>query len=507
MQTLEWKPAGTQSATIALNNDGEPPWTHTVKITSADKRAECVERIIERFPGLDRSDIERQLDEIAAELFKLKGKKNESADKLNGKPPVLKDPEPWPDPVCGADLLDELVTTIRRFSILPEYGAEAAALWIVHAHALDAFQVSPFLTLTSPERRCGKTNTLTILLQLAPRGAAVSNITGPALFRVIEKFQPTLGLDEAETYVGPENEQLRGILDSGHTRMTACVWRCVGDDKEAALFSTWCPKIVGLIGHLAPTLEDRSIVLHLKRKTRAERVDRLRLDRLGEFEPLCSRCARWTKDNLELLREADPETPQEIENDRALDNWRPLLAIADAVGEAWPARARKAARALSGAADNESVRVLLLEDLRALFIERGVERLKTSDIIEHLATLEVHPWAEWKRGKPLSPTGMARLLKPFGITPDKWRDGETIRGYKLDQFTETFARYLGDQNATPATTVKSKDNPENANATNEPLVASRETAIPLEDHGCGGCGGSKPLTDKKIHVRDETVEV
>ena len=40
------------------------------------------------------------------------------------------------------------------------------------------------------------------------------------------------------------------------------------------------------------------------------------------------KAARWVKDNLEALRRADPEVPQEL-HDRACDNWRPLIAIAD----------------------------------------------------------------------------------------------------------------------------------------------------------------------------------
>src|SRR5581483_894715 len=152
-----------------------------------------------------------------------------------------------------------------------------------------------------------------------------SNISAAALFRAVELWQPTLLVDEAETFLH-EREELRGILNGGHTRATARVVRCDGDDLTPRVFSTWAPKVVAAIGSLPDTLTDQSIVLHLRRKTAAERVEPLRLDRLDRYEPLARRCARWAADVLEALRAVEPVEPGGL-HDRAADNWRPLLAI------------------------------------------------------------------------------------------------------------------------------------------------------------------------------------
>lgn len=64
----------------------------------------------------------------------------------------LRDVEPWPDPVDGAKLLDEIVRTIRRYVVLDAIAADAVALWVVHTYALDAAYVSPRLAITSPEK-------------------------------------------------------------------------------------------------------------------------------------------------------------------------------------------------------------------------------------------------------------------------------------------------------------------------------------------------------------------
>ena len=229
--------------------------------------------------------------------------------------------------------------------------------------------MSPLLGITSPEKRCGKTTLLALLTALALRALPASNITPAALFRAVERFRPTLIIDEADTFLR-EREELRGILNSGHTHETAFVVRTVGDEHEPRAFSTWSPKAIALIGRLPSTLEDRAIPIPMKRKAPGEEVERLRLDRIAEsLSDIRSQAMRWAQDCTERLRQADPEVPAGL-HDRAADNWRPLLAIADDAGGAWPAKARTAAADLSGAGDGDaSARVQLLSDIRSALAE------------------------------------------------------------------------------------------------------------------------------------------
>jgi putative DNA primase/helicase len=74
-------------------------------------------------------------------------------------------------------------------------------------------------------------------------------------------------LDEADTFVDG-NEELRGILNSGHTGDQAYVIRCNPVTLEPERFSVWCPKSIALIGSLSGTLADRSIEIRMERKTR-----------------------------------------------------------------------------------------------------------------------------------------------------------------------------------------------------------------------------------------------
>ena len=55
-------------------------------------------------------------------------------------------------------------------------------------------------------------------------------------------------------------------------------------------------------------------------------------------------------------------------HDRALDNWRPLIAIADLAGGAWATGARAAAIALTGVdGDDDPIAEELLVDRRSVF--------------------------------------------------------------------------------------------------------------------------------------------
>jgi putative DNA primase/helicase len=95
------------------------------------------------------------------------------------------------------------------------------------------------------------------------------NITPAALFRSVEAWKPTLLIDEADTFAAMHDE-LRGILNAGHTRDTAYVIRAEGDANEPRIFSTWAPKVVAAIGHLPDTIEDRSIRCVMARKPTSE---------------------------------------------------------------------------------------------------------------------------------------------------------------------------------------------------------------------------------------------
>jgi Protein of unknown function (DUF3631) len=93
---------------------------------------------------------------------------------------------------------------------------------------------------------------------------------------------------------------------------------------------------------------------------------------------------------------------------------------------------------------------LLLADIRAAFQLKGTDRLSSDDLVAHLISLDERPWPELTKGKPITKNGLARLLRPFGISSGTIRvAGErTAKGYYLSTFDDAFARYLPPQNVT-----------------------------------------------------------
>jgi putative DNA primase/helicase len=158
----------------------------------------------------------------------------------------LPEPDLWPEQVEGAELLASLEQTVGRFLALAPGQIVPLVLWVVFAHAHDAFEISPILAITSPDKGCGKSTALALLSALVPRPLTSANITPSAVFRATERFKPCLLLDEADTFLS-ESEGLRGVLNSGHMRSQAYVTRVTGDDHYVSMFSTWAPKAIAMI--------------------------------------------------------------------------------------------------------------------------------------------------------------------------------------------------------------------------------------------------------------------
>jgi len=348
--------------------------------------------------------------------------------------------QPWDEEVSGGRLLRRLSDIIDDYIILPRDVDVAVALWLLHAHAVNAARYSPILFITSPTKRCGKTNLLTLISQLVPKPLATANISPAAMFRVIEKYQPTIMVDEADTFL-KDSLELRGVLNSGHNRLQAFFTRCEGDNHEVKDYSTWGPKAVASIGRIHPTLEDRSVKIELKRKLPHEKIKRLPAD-LREFEEPRRMAARWAQDNMESLRRAKPIVPDNL-NDRARDNWTPLLAIAEACGSEWTEAALRVALKLSAVDDDQTFSIMLLEDLRDMFELNDRDNLASAGIAASLGAMEDRPWPEFKNGKPITTRQMARLLADFKVYPKQVRVGSRrANGYAFSQLERTFERYV-----------------------------------------------------------------
>jgi len=397
---------------------------------------------------------------------------------------VLNTPEPCADSVDGVELLNEIVATFNEYLVLPEGAPEAMALWTLHTYCHEGAWISPLLIFSSPTKQCGKTTCLTLLGSIVNRPLPSSNATAPTLFRGIDKHKPTLLLDEADTFL-KDDEAMRGIINSGHNRSSAFALRLVGDDYDVKSFSTWCPKTIAAIGKLPATLMDRAIVVVMQRKKNADKVKRLRGDKLYEFESLRRQCARWALDNLEAIKATDPDVPEYL-GDRAQDNWRTLLAIAEVAG--WREVAVAAIKHLvPEKTEDDDNGVKLLADIKEIFGVR--ECVSSADIVVALNEIEESPWPGFFHGKGISAQYMATMLGKYGIKPKTHRSLGSKRGYKQEQFLDSWGRYLPETADLAATTLQRSDggaSSDSAGATDGLGVAPGNGLEPPLYKGCSG---------------------
>jgi hypothetical protein len=349
----------------------------------------------------------------------------------------------------GAQLLGELCDALTRYVAFPSTeAADAVALWIAATHGQPAFEHATRLAIESPEKRCGKSRLLDVIVATSHAPLITVNISAAALVRCIGANPPTIVLDEADTVFGKtlkgdeKAEHLRGILNAGHQRNRPYTrW----DAGKRALENcpTFAMAALAGIGHLPDTITDRAVVIAMRRRAQGETVASYRIRRdAPPLRELGERIGAWVHRHRKALEAAEPETGVD---DRAHDCWEPLCAIADAAGGDWPARARKAAKLLTDDAVHATASGSgqLLEDLARVFGSNQV--MPTAAILAALHAIEEAPWNDIY-GKALDARGLAERLKPYGVRSRQVRAGEaSLKGYRRDDLWDVWSRYLPPQ--------------------------------------------------------------
>ena len=278
---------------------------------------------------------------------------------------------PWPKPVNGKLLLDQLAALFAKFILLPEWMPVALALWTLHTHAFHLRHVAANVGIESRQTRPRRTRLLNVLGALVSRPLVASHIRSGTLLGLIDESHPTLLIDEADSLISG-NDELCDIVKSDCHRSSAFVVRVADPqhptiripgstpvaEKSARLgssvpilspglilFSTWCPKALAATGRLPDFFAEHCILMRTRKKTRSEHCEPIK-NLAGYANPLRRKCARFVFDSSQRIAEACPEIPSEIRGHFATV-WEPLFALADLAGERWPSLARQAAVALT----------------------------------------------------------------------------------------------------------------------------------------------------------------
>ena len=361
-----------------------------------------------------------------------------------------------------ASLLDDVAATFDRYVVLPSSEArDAVVLWVAATHVQPALFTAPRLVISSPEKRCGKSRLLDVIEALSHNPLMAFNATSAALVRSIDADDPpTLLFDEADT-IWPVNggggsgaEALRALLNAGFNRGRPVI-RCSGSGSNQTVVklpSFAMAALAGIGDRVPDTVTDRAVNIRMRRRAGHEHADPLRSGDLPALHDLSQRLGGWLGNHLTELSTARPALPV---TDRAADVWEPLVAVADLASErseqarqatserservgslssaSWGERARHACRVLCeaySATETDSGPAAILMAIRDTFGDSS--RVSTAELVSALSPLGI-----------TDALGLSAALRPYGIASQTLRlpTGARLKGYRLDDFADTFARF------------------------------------------------------------------
>jgi putative DNA primase/helicase len=346
--------------------------------------------------------------------------------------------EPWPEPVETRLLLQEIMTKICRYIVLRPEAATATALWTMTAWAHAAATHSPILAAVSVEPDSGKSTLLGVLSFLVPKPFISVEPTGPSVYRTVDRERPTLIIDEADDLFYRKSD-LRAIVNAGWSRGTRI-------PRLGRWYDPFCPKILGILGKtkLPRTIASRSIIVRMWPKKPEEKAEDFAYADDPEFSTIRRKLARWTADNLSILKELKPPQPPGF-NNRLSANWKSPFQIAQHAGGGWPEQARRSAIYLSRSPYEPSNGVQLLAALRGMFATDRTQITSEQVVQQRLADPDSQ-WHEYRSRGPITKSQIAALLKNFEIRPvvvhPTKRADLSRHGYRAAQFEDAFARFL-----------------------------------------------------------------
>jgi Protein of unknown function (DUF3631)/Bifunctional DNA primase/polymerase, N-terminal len=364
------------------------------------------------------------------------------SDEVSGVAALISDIRPWGEPVNLVEVLEETESVFRQYIHFkrPE-DSTTAALWVGQTYTAEHQSEFPYLGARSPVEGCGKTRVLDLLVGMSYRTLKAGNLTAASAFRVMDSLHPCLIIDEVDTFIHIQPEFV-GILNMGHTKEGGYVLRVLGENHDQLTpFAVWGPKAYGMIGTAPATFASRSIPIILERAAKGDGLTQFPKTPNGKealklrLRTIASKWKRWADDNSQAIANWEPDM-SEFEN-RAADNWYPLMRIAEMAG--WAEKALKAAHVVDPYAKQDTAR-LMLRDIQNIFHTRKEPTITPGTLVSDLLA-QATGWDEMGRlDKPLTGKKLADMLADFGIRSHSGSQ----RLYHLDDFREVFSRYLTD---------------------------------------------------------------
>lgn len=352
----------------------------------------------------------------------------------------------------GDKALESLYDHIVEHCILPSNDhAVVVALWVAHTHFISQVDSTPRLSLQSPDKQSGKTRLLEVISPALHSPLKVVNLTSAVLFRAIEEWQPTFVIDEADAFfpkslrgMDQTKEDIRAMLNAGHRRGQGVMRMGGAARDEIRHFNVFTPAVMAGIADLPDTIEDRAIIIHMRRRRADEEISPYRMntgDPIGAA--IGAKLQLWASHTLLPV-----DVPLPLE-DRPADVWEPLFRVAAAAGGYWPEFLSRAVHTvLEGARiPDDDERVMLIRDIRTLQEQEADTGpragIHAGMLVNRLNQIQDSPWPSSNYGRGINAYDVRVMLKSYGIQPQQIKlAGINARGYRWTDFDDAFARYL-----------------------------------------------------------------
>lgn len=368
----------------------------------------------------------------------------------------------------------------EHFLLVGKYDAEAIANFIITTYCLEVFDYMPRLIIRGASN-AGKSKLLSFLAQTCYHGFADADVTGPALFRLIEREHVTPLLDELQDYSKEQRETIRTIFKNGSAKgghMTRSI-KEDGADYEAITYSIYAPMaVVNQSGGLIDETEsNRSITIRMVNAGRRRlpmRPDLAELEAI-RTELYTLRMIRIARpDYCRLVERTFDSTVRELESrdeifsdltgesiaisNRTRDMAGTLLAIADltetkgAMLEILRDQQEEAKAGENDGADGKTFRALLRcmaapERMGGIRLYRSyyqaVERVSTREIAEAYNDLMMEDRDITASYQMVSTRSVTNRLVDLGFAVDPKRMRDNLSRLDRRGFDDVFLRNLG----------------------------------------------------------------
>ena len=320
--------------------------------------------------------------------------------------------------------------------------ADVLAVWTAMTYVMDHLEIAPMLYINSPVAQCGKSTVLKLLSAFCNNSRMVSKISPAAIYRIIERDQPTLLFDEADRILRG-NTELNGIINAGHARFEAKViinQKLPNGNWEPIEFPVWCAKAIAGIGEQDDTLTSRSIVIALRRKLITEVVKPVRFTMTQQHDATRLQLVSWAKE-FASISEEEMEPYLHASTDRGTDNWLALGIIARRVSNDWERRIQDGLTAIEQRTESysQSIGIQLLNDVRSVVSADTKPEWTSTDLYNEVVYNDENDWTRFDHGREITKKKFTQLLSEFGITPKKRQKANV---FYVSDLEEAFKRYL-----------------------------------------------------------------